>query len=201
MTLFLRLVFAGGLMLAAAFFSGCASTENDPIFTTASGETNQVPLVARFQVGDTVTVNLSGMVETIEPHIEAIKEDGTITMPDIGHVQAAGKTAGELQNTIHDLYVPKFYTHITVAVTAGDRVYYVNGEVKNPGRQLYLGETTLTQAITSAGDFTDFANHGNVWLIRGHHKLKVDCDEIFSHPEKDLIIYPGDEIDVRRRIF
>ena len=202
MTLFSRLVFAGSLLVAVGFLSGCATDrQNDPIFPT-TGATNQAPLVALFQVGDNVTVTLTGPPdENIPAHIEAIKEDGTINLPLVGHVQAAGKTAGELQNTIENLYVPKFYTHLNVAVTAGDRVYYVTGEVKNPGRELYLGETTLTQAITSAGDFTDFANHSNVWLIRHHHKLKVDCDEIFSHPEKDLIIYPGDEIDVRRRVF
>ena len=86
--------------------------------------------VARFHVGDTVIVTLSGLPTPIEPHQEPIKEDGTITMPDIGHVQAAGKTAGELQNEIYNLYVPKLYRHLTVTVNPGDRVYYVTGEVK-----------------------------------------------------------------------
>ena len=67
--------------------------------------------VARFHVGETVIVILTGLPEDIPPHQEPIKEDGTITMPDIGHVQAVGKTAGELQNEIHDLYVPKLYRH------------------------------------------------------------------------------------------
>ena len=52
-------------------------------------------------------MTLTGLPETIEPHVEPIKEDGTITLPDIGPVQAAGKTAGELQNEIYNLYVPK----------------------------------------------------------------------------------------------
>jgi len=157
--------------------------------------------VALFQVGDTVTVTLSDLPDPIPPHVELIKEDGTITMPEIGHVQAAGKTAGELQNTIESLYVPKYYTHCNVTVTIGDRVYYVYGEVKTPGRELYIGATTVTMAITTAGDFTDFANHKNVWLIHGKTRTKINCDEIFSHPEKDPLVYPGDEIDVKRRLF
>ena len=100
-------------------------------------------------------------------HQEPIKEDGTITMPDIGHVQAAGKTAGELQNEIYNLYVPKLYRHLTVTINPGERVYYVTGEVKAPGRQLYAGQMTVTKAITTAGDFTDFANHKKVWLHAG----------------------------------
>jgi len=204
MTLFSRLVLTGSLLVSAVFLSGCAGVENDPTVFPTIGDvgTKQAPeQVARFQVGDTVTVALSGPQDPIEPHIEPIKEDGTITMPEIGHVQAQGKTGGELQKEIEDLYVPKYYNHLTVTVTSGDRVYYVNGEVKAPGRQLYLGETTVTKAITSAGDFTDFANRHRVWLIRGNHKLKVDCSYIFEHPEADPLVYPGDSIQVKRRIY
>lgn len=189
-----------GLWLAA----GCASTGDEQgSFPTVGnpGPNPQAAQVARFSVGDTVTISLSGPPDEIAPHVETIKEDGTITMPDIGHVKALGLTAGELQNSIHDLYVPKIYTHLTVSVTSGDRVYYVSGEVKQPGRQLYVGETTVTRAITSAGDFTDYANRKSVWLVRGNRRLKIDCEAIFRNPEKDPLVYPGDRIEVRRQIF
>ena len=86
-------------------------------------------------------------------------------MPDIGHVPAAGKTAGEVQNEIYNLYVPKIYRHVTVTVNTGDRVYYVMGEVKQPGRQLYTGQMTVTKAN---GDGADAHGLGRamrpVWL-------------------------------------
>jgi protein involved in polysaccharide export with SLBB domain len=133
---------------------------------------------------------------------EPIKEDGTITMPDIGHVQAAGKTAGELQNEIYNLYVPKLYRHLTVTVNTGDRVYYVTGEVKQPGRQLYAGQMTVTKAITTAGDFTDFANHKKVWLIRANgQRIKVNCDKALQDSSQDPPVYPNDQIQVPRRIW
>jgi len=155
--------------------------------------------VPRFHVGDNVIVTLSGLPTPIEPHQEPIKEDGTITMPDIGHVQAAGKTAGELQNEIYNLYVPKLYRHLTVTVVPGDRVYYVTGEVKQPGRQLYSGLMTVTKAITTAGDFTDFANH-SVWLIRANgQRIKVNCNKALRDSSKDLPVYPNDQIQVLRR--
>ncbi len=200
-----RIVFAGGLLVSALLLSGCASTDDNSIFpTTNEIGTNQEPAqVARFQVGDTVTITLSGgpVDEAEAPHVESIKDDGSITMPDIGRVQAAGQTAGQLQDAIHDAYVPKYRPHITVTVTSGDRVYYVTGEVKQPGRELYVGETTVTRAITSAGDFTDFANRRSVWLIRGKHRIKVNCEDILRHPEKDPIVYPGDQIVVPRRLY
>ena len=120
----------------------------------------------------------------------------------IGSVRAVGKTAGELQSEIHDLYVPKYFVRLTVTVKPGDLVYYVSGEVKGPGRQLYVGETTVTKAIASAGDFTDFASHSNVLLIRANgQRIRVNCDDAQQDPSKDQRVYPGDQIVVSRRLF
>jgi polysaccharide export outer membrane protein len=219
-------LFAVGLLFAGMMLTGCYSSANDPIFTDnpappqaagngapagppAAANTNlefaQVDYssqVARFHVGDVVTVTLTGLPETIEPHVEPIKEDGTITMRTIGQVQAAGKTAGQLQKEIHDLYVPKYYRHLTVTVNTGDRVYYVTGEVRNPGRQLYAGQMTVTKAITTAGGFTDFANRKKVSLIRsGGQLIKVNCDKAYQDPAQDPLVYPNDQVKVPRRIF
>jgi protein involved in polysaccharide export with SLBB domain len=208
-------LFAGGLLFAGVALSGCYSSSLDSIFsdnpmspamtassTGAPTTGNVTSEVARFHVGDTVTVTLTGLPEMIEPHSEPIKEDGTITMPSIGHVRAADKTAGELQNEIHDLYVPKYYRHLTVTVNTGDRVYFVTGEVKGPGRQLYAGQMTVTKAITTAGGFTDFANHNKVWLIRsGGQRIKVNCDKAFQDQSQDPPVYPNDQIQVPRRIW
>ena len=197
MTLISRIVCAGGLLSTALLLSGCGSEPIDPVFT----QPQNPQAVASLTVGDTLTVTLSGLPDPIEPHVEPIKDDGTITMPDIGPVVAAGKTPGEVQNEIYHLYVPRIYTHITVAVSAGDRVYYVSGEVKQPGRELYVSATTVTQAIASAGDFTDFADRTDVWLTRGKHRLKVNCKEAFDDPSKDPAVLPGDKITVGRKIF
>ena len=204
-------LFVFGLLFAGAIFTGCYSSPIDPVFSdtptppvmTGSPVTGYTATeVPRFHVGDTVIVTLSGLPQEIPPHQEPIKEDGTITMPDIGHVQAAGKTAGELQNEIYNLYVPKLYRHLTVTINPGERVYYVTGEVKQPGRQLYVGQMTVTKAITTAGDFTDFANHKKVWLIRANgQRIKVNCNKAIQDSSQDPLVYPNDQIQVPRRIF
>jgi len=87
-------------------------------------------------------------------------------------------------------------------VNTGDRVYYVTGEVKQPGRQLYSGQMTVTKAVTTAGGFTDFANHKKVWLIRaGGQRIKVNCDKAIQDPSQDPSVYPNDQVQVPRRIF
>lgn len=221
MKLFLHGLFSSAIIAVGLVIAGCSSAHttlasipaarvvqtNSP----ASLETN-VPAVedlppnfevARFHVGETVNIIFSGTPDPMEfpPHEETIKEDGNITLPLIGSVQALDKTAGELQKEIHDLYVPKYYVRLNVVVKPGDLLYYVQGEVKTPGRQLYVGETTVTKAITSAGDFTDFASH-KVTLIRANgDRVKVNVDKALDNPALDAKVYPGDHIYVPRRIF
>ena len=160
--------------------------------------------VARFRIGETVIVTFSGIADRqFRSHEEPIKEDGTITLPLIGPVYAVGKTAGELQNEIQTNYVPKYYVRLTVTVKSGDRVYYVGGEVSSPGRQLYVGDTTVTKAIQSAGGLTDFANHGKVWLTRATtgQRIRVNYDKALENPAKDPPVYPDDQINVDTRLF
>jgi len=186
---------ACGLLLLGLVLSGCSSLSPED---STSGN----PDAPRFHVGETVIVDLTGTADQIPEHSEPIKEDGTITLPYIGAVQAAGKTTGQLQNEILNLYVPKYYVRLTVTVKSDDRVYYVGGEVKQPGRQLYVGETTVTRAIQSAGDFTDFANRGKVWLVRANGKrIKVNCNKALENPSLDPPVYPGDQIQVPRSFF
>jgi polysaccharide export outer membrane protein len=213
MKLFVHGLIASGLIAAGLFFTGCSSTpaslDGIPAAKTVqtgapAAEVSQPNAeVARFHVAETVNIIFSGLPEATEfpPHEESIKEDGTINLPLIGSVQALGKTAGELQKEIQDLYVPKYYVRLTVTVKPGDLVYYVKGEVKMPGRQLYVGETSVTKAITSAQDFTDFASH-KVTLIRANgERLKVNVDKALENPTLDAKVYPGDQVYVPRRIF
>jgi polysaccharide export outer membrane protein len=214
MKLFVREIFAS--LLACMIFAGCASSPNsDPIFSdnpappptvTGSPSAGNLADVARFHVGETVIITFSGLPADdplqAQSHDYPIKEDGNITLPYIGAIQAAGKTAGELQAEIYGLYVPKYYIRLTATVKPGDLIYYVTGEVKNPGREIYVGETTVTKAITSAGGFTDFANHSKVYLVRANgERVRVNADKAMEHPADDLQIYPGDQIEVKRRIF
>jgi polysaccharide export outer membrane protein len=182
--------------------AGCSTTDTAAVMAPPGSDFSGVEAVARFHIGDTIVISFDGLPDAIPAHEEIIREDGTITLSDIGRVKAATRTAGELQDAIHDLYVPKFYTHLTVTVKAGDRVFYVRGEVKGPGRQIYSGQMTVTKAITSAGDFTDFANRKKVWLTRANgQRFKVNCDAILNGDAPDPGVYPGDQIEVSRRVF
>ena len=190
-----------GLSLVTLLLAGCKAPDDKGLYDPVDKQFEGKDLVARLHIGDSVIVTMDGPSDAaIQPHEETIKEDGTITLAEIGHVKAAGLTTGELQDIIHDKYVPGIYKRLTVTVKTGDRVFFVRGEVKAPGRQIYTGPITVTKAITSAGDFTDFSNRRYVVLTRANgQRFVVDCVKILDGKKPDPEVYPGDQIEVRHK--
>ncbi|MEO6035590.1 MAG: polysaccharide biosynthesis/export family protein [Verrucomicrobiota bacterium] len=166
---------------------------------TGPGPVEDPPSI-ELRVGETVRVIFSnGSTTQIPPHEEQIKQDGTITLVQIGSVRAAGKTSGELQTELQKAY-SKYYRDMNVTVQVPDRSYSVGGQVKAPDRKPYVGPTTVIKAIQSAGDFTDFANRKKVRLTRANGKSYiVNCIKALENPKLDLPVYPGDSIHVPQR--
>jgi polysaccharide biosynthesis/export protein VpsN len=195
------------LLLVATLLSlgltGCSTTNLGGVMDEPGPDTNST--LPRLHVGDTVTITFTGLPaeEDQTPQEKPIKEDGTISLPYVDHVQAAGKTAGELEDAIHDRYVPAYYTHLSVTVKiTSDRVYFVRGEVKSPGRLIYAGPITVTRAIDSAGDFSDFANRKKIVLIRANgQRFKLNADKILNGDAPDPPVFPGDQVEVERRLW
>lgn len=194
------LVLAGSLSL-----TGCQTSFTENIrFSSVPGEEAMTgtPVVegALLAPGDPIKVVLSGISDPPQPHDEQIKEDGTITLPNLSPIKAQGKTTGELQKEIHDKYVPAYYKRLTVTVSTERRVYYVQGQVRSSGRQEYLGPTTVLKSIATAGDFTDFANRRKVALTRADGtRIIVDCIKAAKDSTYDLQVFPGDKIEVPMR--
>lgn len=191
------------LTVATLFFVGCETLEQAaPLPETESNNPPLGSIGSNLQIGDLLKIEFSSGTIQLPVHEEHIKDDGTVTLDLIGAIQAAGKTVGELQKEIQKAYVPKYYRNLTVTVKGSDLFYYTGGEVKSPGRQLYLGPITVTGAIKSAGDFTDFAKKTQVKLIRANGKiLIINAIKAQEKTELDLPIYPGDKIDVPRRFW
>lgn len=203
------------LLLALLVLAGCKSQESlfqdipESTPTAPAKETPRAngaasaPTLAGpiFRIGDAVSIRFSGVTTPPPAHEERIKEDGTIKPPEIPSVVAAGKTAGQLQNELQQKY-DKLYRGLTVTVVPGGVSYSVGGEVRMPGPKLYEGETTVVKAIQAAGDFTEFANKKKVLLVHADGRTEtVNVAKAIKDPKHDRPVYPGDRINVRRRIF
>jgi len=223
-------VISCGALLGVLLFSGCAAPEEPVFFSepaaagvpaaaakpTAKPTATAAPTAAAtpsailrgggqsdiFGLGDQVIVIFSDT--SLQPHEERIKDDGTITLHLIGTVKAVGKSPGELQKEIQELYVPKYYQpgRLTITVKSQERAYYVGGEVRNPNRYIYSGAITVTKAIQTAGDFTDFANMKKVRLTRADGKnITVNCKKAQEDATLDPPVFPGDKVHVPRRFW
>ena len=100
--------------------------------------------------------------------------------------------------------VEKGDTSLDVPIIDGDsiyipkaRVFYINGEIKKPDVYKYAEGTTVIQAITMAGGFTDKASNGRVKIIR-----KVQGkEEVVEKVKMDQIVLPDDIIVVPESFF
>ena len=152
------------------------------------------------QAGDQVEVDLTGTPQPILPSTFVLSGSGNISLPLLDpNIPAIGKTPHELEQIIHDLYVPKIYTHISVTVTPGLRYYYVTGAINQTGsgKQTYTGKVTVLRAIGAAGGFNDFAARKRVQLTRQDGTIFTeDCMKAQKNPKLDLEVLPGDKIFV-----
>ena len=201
----MKFVSRGLLFAVVLFAAGCGTTRPQPV--NQGGGTSAVPLPVNstdsLEPGNHITITFSGLSTIPVPYVCRIREDGTISPPYLKNpVTAAGKTIGGLESELEQAYVPDIYKTINVTIKTADRFFYVGGEVRQPSRQIFIGRITVTQAIQSAGDFTDFADQRSVRVIRANGKVDiVDCRAALDDPTKDLIVYPGDNIVVERRLF
>jgi protein involved in polysaccharide export with SLBB domain len=89
---------------------------------------------------------------------------------------------------------------MSVMVTALGQFYWVKGEVRSPNRVPFASAATVLKAITSAGDFTDFARKRHVVVRRADGRIEYeDCLKAIQNPRLDLPVYPGDLITVLRK--
>ncbi len=219
MNFFGRGLAGAGLLFAGILLAGCESASpykfdplgasgNAPVMAHGeAGTAAAMPVAADasgtlVHLGDALAVSFADTVNGVPPIDDVVKEDGSITLIYNQKFQAAGKTIGALQTEIRDRYVPQYFKYLTVSIKTQDRFYSVGGEVKQPSRQVYTGAMTVLRAINTVGGFTDFANKTKVQVIRANGgKFTVNCKKALSHPELDREVYPGDIINVPKRLW
>ncbi|NCA82516.1 MAG: hypothetical protein EOM72_07175 [Opitutae bacterium] len=154
------------------------------------------------KVGDVVQIFLRGipMTDAIE---DVIDEDGMISLPLINEIQAAGMTASELERNIRKTYLDQdIYRNIAVNVVVPTRYYFIQGEIRAPGRYQIMSATRLSQALAGAGGYTEYAS-GQVLIKRGGkiHKTIRNAKRLERAPDDDILLEPDDIIEVRRSLW
>jgi polysaccharide export outer membrane protein len=127
-----------------------------------------------------------------------VRPDGKITLPLLGDIPAAGKTSLELRDSIAGS-LTTYINNPTVTVIVVETeppVFYVMGEVADPGPYPVKGKVSVIQALAMAGGFKDFAKTGDIKIRRGNQMLKFDYKAALKDENKQTYVQPGDTIIV-----
>jgi protein involved in polysaccharide export with SLBB domain len=126
-----------------------------------------------------------------------INDNGRVSLPLIGQIQAAGLSQRAFQERLVQEYSQGYLVnpHISVEMLSL-RPFYILGEVKAPGVYDYSPSLNAFKAIAIAGGFSPRAKKNSYTIIRGSGD---NAKEIRAN---DLTpILPGDAIRVEERFF
>ncbi len=128
-----------------------------------------------------------------------VDEQGRVNLPLIGSMEVAGKTCADAQKLIEKRYIDdKYYKVITVVIVPPESEYSLAGEVLRPGPYPLTRNLTVLQALGRGGRFTEYADPTKIRLIRGSEIIVINAEEIRKGRQKDVVVVPGDVIEVPR---
>jgi len=133
-----------------------------------------------------------------------VRPDGKISLPLIQDIQAEGLRVLQLKEQI-TRRLSEYLENPRVTVIVKEINSYkvsVLGRVVRPGVYPITGNTTLVEAISLAGGFTEWANKRKITVIRDEggrkQKFRVNYKKIISgkDPSQNIILQRGDTIIV-----
>ncbi len=193
---------AGALCLLASFvLVGCAGVHPVPeAFQEVPLLEEEYVIGVSDQLRITVWKNPELMVEAVP-----VRPDGRISVPLVNDVEAAGLTPEELKEVVTERLSEYIATPVVTVVVMGanSRAVTILGGVVRTGKIGINQRTRLTEAISSAGGFTPFANKKRVSVLRLRPDGEMD-QFVFNTvafikgkaPGTNVYLRPGDTIVV-----
>ena len=154
-------------------------------------------------MGDVLSISVFQVADLTSNNTQ-VGGEGTITMPLIGAVKAAGLTPRQLEASIAGKLKAKYLQSPQVTVDVAQfnsQTYTVEGAVNRPGQFPISGaDGSLLRAIASAQGFDRVADTSNVVIFRmkGNQKTaaRFDVEQIRAGTASDPEILSGDVIVV-----
>lgn len=133
-----------------------------------------------------------------------VADDGSITLPLLGRLDAAGLTKGDLEALIARLLEARYVRNPQVTIFVKEyqsKKVAVSGAVKKPDTYEMLGEKTLLEMISLAGGL-DRDLGKEIIIFRpqadGTQRIAVDLDKLVyeADPSLNVAVLPGDIVYV-----
>ena len=162
---------------------------------------------ATLRVGDPIEIKIGGVPNEEQVQVNntyTVDTNGSVNLPYINRVRAAGLTPAQLARSIEETYrANKIYTNpnITILMQPTSRFVNVGGAVRLPTRVPFTEDITLLTAVNAAGGFNDFADQKRVRLLRGNEVKVYDVRQFRRDPSLDVKLQPGDRVEVPQTFF
>lgn len=153
--------------VAKAKFQGLHIQESDVllILVSALDETAVKPFNLN-TVNKVGSESTTGVNQYVQPSEYLVNEDGYINFPVLGNVYVKGMTQIQVKNDLESR-LKRYLTDPLVTTTLKNFNVSVLGEVKVPGqKESATQKLNIFQALSLAGDMTDFGDRTKVKLIR-----------------------------------
>jgi len=118
-----------------------------------------------------------------------VNSEGDIDFPTIGKISVKGLQIEEVKTKISEQLKPFFAQAPIIQVRLTNFRVNVNGEVRGPGSfTVYNDRLTIIEAISLAGDFTNYSQRDSILIIREQNGVRnfgyvnFNSSEIFSSP-------------------
>jgi len=180
-------------MVAATAFAQTPSTSDDGS-----------AIAGPFILGPSDVIRVSVWQESDLTTSVTVRPDGKVSLPLIGEVDVAGRTAVAVEQEIRTRLSVYLDTPIVVVIV--DQInspqISVLGEVGAPNRFVMLQQLTVLDAIALAGGFTQFADRDEVIVLRREGtrvtRIKVNVKRLLDgRSEAPFFLRPADTVYVR----
>jgi polysaccharide export outer membrane protein len=158
-----------------------------------------------------ITVYLGGGSTKVEDisKVYAVSADGSLSFPMIGTVNAAGRTAQEVETAIRDRLADGYIVSPNVTVQVKEyrsKKISIFGEVRKPGTLAWRPSMTINEAISDAAGFTAMAKPNAAVVTRRigeakTEKYTVPIERIANNSAPPFYMRPGDSVYVPKRLF
>lgn len=138
----------------------------------AVAATATVPPDYKLNVGDVVTISMTGSIEgSVDKEIDT---NGRIFLPRVGSVQLAGVRYGDLKSVISGAIGTQYRGYsvsVGIRTLRGVRVY-VTGFANNPGSYTVSSLSTMANAVLAAGGPSAGGSFRSIQLIRNNEVIR-----------------------------
>jgi len=199
------MVFSTMVFVVPVVLCACAAHSGDPNAAAMYAEaTRNDPRAKPYVIGIADVISINVWKDESLSSESIVRPDGTITMPLIGDLLAAGRTAAQLQQDAAQRLtsVVKDAVVTVSVVEVNSYRFTVAGNVERPGLFTSRYYLTVSEALALAGGPNRYASTNDIVIVRQARgvtqRIPINYDEIFAgtSPEQDIVILTGDAVQV-----